>query len=100
MAGGTEGPPGDLTVISDLGRLNGIALACRQPALSTRLRDMVINLAPKERQVGEAFEQATSAAFLAQGQPDAPPCPATRQLVSRIEQGESALKTQYSSPAH
>lgn len=94
-AAGAADVANELAVVSDLGRLNGIALACRQPALSTRLRDMVINMAPKERQVGEVFEQATSTAYLAQGRPDATACPDSRELASHIEAGEAALKKQY-----
>ena len=87
-------PPAEpLAAVSELGRLNGIALACGQTALATRLRDIVVAVAPKSREVGEAYEQAGNAAFLAQGRGQA--CPDGRSLASSIEAAERRLKAAY-----
>lgn len=77
--------------IADLGRLNGVALACDQMALSQRLRNIVIYQAPKERQVGEWFEQATSESYLAQGKSSSS-CPESRTLAGQIDAAGAALQ--------
>lgn len=77
--------------ISTLGNLNGVALACGQMALSTRLRDILINEAPKERDVGELFEQATQASFLAHGQGDAI-CPESKILAEKIDTARNSMR--------
>lgn len=77
--------------VAELGRLNGIALACKQPALTTRLREIVIAVAPKVREIGEKFEQATSQSFLAQVQQNQP-CPEGKALAASIDTAEAALK--------
>lgn len=87
-------PPAALAPVLELGRLNGIALACKQPALTTRLRQAMVYGAPKSREVGEAFEQATNQSFLAQGQPGGS-CPEGRQLAERVELGIAALKAAF-----
>ncbi len=74
--------------IEALGKVNGIALACQQPALSSRARNAVQTGAPKTRANGEAFENSTSAAFLAQGKA---PCPAANELSAQLNNAEAAL---------
>ncbi len=54
-------------IVDGLGRLNGQALACRHVQLSNRIRSIVIARMPKTREIGERFENATSAAFLDHG---------------------------------
>ena len=74
--------------IEALGKVNGIALACQQPALSSRARNAVQTGAPKTRAYGEAFENATSAAFLAQGKGV---CPGANELSAQLSEAEAAL---------
>lgn len=76
--------------VAELGRLNGIALACQQPALSARLRELLLDIAPREREIGEQFEQATSEAYLASGSADGN-CPDGRSLASAIARLENEL---------
>jgi len=80
--------------IAALGRLNGVALACSQPALNARLREIIVNTAPKTRAAGEAFEQATQTAYLAHGQQGAA-CPDGKTLSEQIAAGEAALQQAY-----
>ena len=82
-----------LAAIGELGKLNGIALACGKTALTTRLRDIIVTVAPKSREIGETYEQASNAAFLAQGRGQA--CPDGRTLAKRIEAAEARLKAAY-----
>ncbi|KAF4513895.1 UNVERIFIED_CONTAM: hypothetical protein B566_EDAN017576 [Ephemera danica] len=46
--------------VAEVGRINGVALACQQPALVSRARNAILTSAPKTRAYGEAFEDATS----------------------------------------
>ncbi|PKO86557.1 MAG: hypothetical protein CVU18_14345 [Betaproteobacteria bacterium HGW-Betaproteobacteria-12] len=79
--------------IASLGQINGIALACQQPALASRARNAVQTTAPKTRASGEAFEQATNDAFLAQGKGAA--CPDVATLAGRLKEAESQLQEAY-----
>jgi len=67
--------------VKELGRLNGMALACNQPELSSRAKRLMIAHVPKLREWGEAYETATNDTFLA------PPggCPEAASLRVRIE---------------
>lgn len=77
--------------IETLGQLNGIALACGQPALSRRLKEIIIEEAPKERGVGEWFEQATHQSFLDQGTRKQS-CPDSRTLAADVDAAAKALR--------
>lgn len=81
-------------VLAELGRVNGISLACQQPALAARARDLVIEWAPKERAQGEMFEQATSQAFLQQGK-NGLPCPEVKALIAQLGALEFRLKSRF-----
>ncbi len=82
------------TAIEALGKVNGIALACQQPAISSRARNALVTGAPKTRGNGEIFENATNAAYLEQGKGAACPDLVTlKQLLEAAEKGlESAFK--------
>lgn len=79
--------------IETLGKLNGIALACQQPALVSRARNAVTTTAPKTRSNGEIFENATNASYLEQGK--GRPCPELPQLVEQISQAEKRLQAAF-----
>ena len=68
--------------VEALGRLNGIALACQQPALVARARNAVVTTAPKTRGYGEVFENATNASYLDQGKGGK--CPDAATLASKM----------------
>lgn len=75
-----------------MGLLNGEALACGQPALVDRIRIIIVHEAPKTREIGEAFEAATTERFLALGQ-DKGACTDGRDLAGRVETAMRALRT-------
>lgn len=77
--------------ISELGRLNGIALACKQNALTARMREIMVDTVPKERNIGEVFEQATHASFLDFGS-TGNLCPDGRSLAGDIELAREKLR--------
>lgn len=82
--------------LTSLGFLNGMALACQQPALVARLREAVIAHAPKQREVGEAFEQATNLAYLGYTNGGGV-CPDARTLAERVDGAIAELKAAYGS---
>lgn len=87
-----EGP----AAIEALGRINGTALACQQPALVSRARNAVVTTAPKTRAYGEIFENATNAAFLEQGKGH--PCPDAAALAGRLTAAEQRLQAAFPAP--
>ncbi len=79
--------------IEALGRVNGQALACNQPAIGSRARNALVTGAPRSREVGEAFEAATSAAFLEQGRGSA--CPDAVTLSQDLAAAEARLRAAF-----
>lgn len=67
--------------VVELGRLNGLALACREPELSVRAKRLMLDHVPKLRDWGELYENATNETFLA----PAGGCPESALLRVRIE---------------
>lgn len=53
-----------LAEVHELGRLNGLALACAQGDNISQIKAIMIAHAPKSRQHGATFEQATHESFL------------------------------------
>ena len=79
--------------IAALGQVNGIALACQQPAIVSRARNAVQTTAPKTRANGEAFEAATNAAYLEQGK--GATCPDAATLAGRLGEAEKQLQAAF-----
>lgn len=71
-------------VVTTLGNINGRALACGHSEVVSRAKAIVIARVAKTRELGEAFENATSEAFLAQGQRKAE-CPPRAALTAELE---------------
>lgn len=81
-----------------LGLLNGEALACKQLALVDRIRIAIVHGAPKTREIGEAFEAATSERFLAMGRNEGV-CADGRDLSQRIEKAIQAMRAAFGEAA-
>ncbi len=79
--------------VEALGRLNGIALACQQPALVARARNAVVTTAPKTRGYGEIFENATNASYLDQGKGGK--CPDAATLASKMTAAEKHMQESF-----
>lgn len=80
-----------LAEIQDLGRINGQALACSQMSAAGQAKAMMLRHAPKTRRYGEIYEEATNAAFLAQGK-DAAGCPSEVEFSGRLYALSSRLQ--------
>ena len=80
--------------IEALGKVNGMALACQQPAIASRARNALVTTAPKTRANGEIFENATNAAYLEQGKGVA--CPDAATLANLVGAAEKGLQSAFS----
>lgn len=79
--------------IEALGKVNGMALACQQPAIASRARNALVTTAPKTRTNGELFENATNAAYLEQGKGAA--CPDTASFSKALGEAEKNLQAAF-----
>lgn len=86
-----------LAAIDELGALNGQALACRQFAAATQAKTLMIQHAPKTRNFGALFEQATNAAFIEQSKGSVP-CPTDADLSAQLSQIGARLQTLLPAP--
>ena len=82
--------------IAAIGRINGMALACEQPAIASRARNAVTTSAPKTRANGEAFENATNAAYLEQGK--VARCPNTAGFDAALGDAQKQLQAAFPAP--
>lgn len=81
---------GLLSTIESIGRINGRALACGHADVVGRAKHLVIERVSKTRPLGEAYENATQKAFLAQGLENTP-CPSREALTVELEIAAHAL---------
>ena len=65
--------------LSRLGAMNGLALHCKAVSQVRRIKKVMIENAPKLREYGEDFEEATNTGFLSAATGKAP-CPGSNQL--------------------
>jgi hypothetical protein len=82
--------------IAAIGRINGMALACEQPAIASRARNAVTTTVPKTRANGEAFENATNSAYLEQGK--GARCPDTAGFNAALGDAEKQLQAAFPAP--
>ena len=82
-----------LAEVGVLGRLNGQALACSRTENVARIKLLMIQLAPKTRRYGEAFEKATNDAYLAQARKDKATCMEASALSEQVEEAARHLQT-------
>jgi protein SCO1/2 len=68
--------------VQSLGRLNGQALSCGHKEVAARIKEIMITRVPKTRELGAAFEQATTDSFLSQGKTG---CPGSAPLRVDVE---------------
>lgn len=77
--------------VTELGQVNGVALACGYPELVTKARAMMILRAPKTRRFGEAYETASTEAYTRQGT-GGDACPEAVVLNLKLEMTDLRLK--------
>ncbi|MBS4095455.1 MAG: hypothetical protein KGZ83_01285 [Sulfuricella sp.] len=87
--------PAGVAEVRELGRLNGLALSCSQVEAAARIKNILIQYAPKTRRYGEAFEAATQESFLEQG---AKPEPCRDGAAYAVEAEVVALRLRAAAP--
>lgn len=70
--------------VAELGRINGLALACAHKEVVARAKTLMISRVAKTRELGALFEEQTSAAFIAQAG-DRATCPGRATLAVALE---------------
>lgn len=70
--------------VAEMGRINGLALACEHKDVVARAKTLMISRVAKTRELGALFEEQTSAAFTAQAASRAA-CPGRATLAVALE---------------
>lgn len=70
--------------VAEIGRINGVALACGHTEVIGRAKALVVTRVAKTRSLGEAFENATNQAFQAKTA-DRAACPSRAALAVELE---------------
>lgn len=84
--------PGLAEVIA-LGRLNGVALACSNSEIALRIKNAMIQHAPKAPRYGMGFEQVTSTSFLDQLKLGTAACPDSPTLAGKVDEIVEKLRS-------
>ena len=77
-----------------LGELNGVALACRYFDQTGRIKRILIDHLPKERVLGQLFDEVTNASFL-EFVNSGRFCPSPATFSGQVDQAERALIEAY-----
>lgn len=85
-----------LHAIDLLARVNGLALACQEPLVAARAKDLMLRHAPKTARFAAAYDDGTNEAYLAQTRSNAP-CP--DEITLKFQLATLALKLQAILPA-
>jgi predicted dithiol-disulfide oxidoreductase (DUF899 family) len=80
--------------IRQLGDLNAVALHCKALPETQRMKQALVRVLPKRRQLGELFDQQTNTAFLRFMEQKAN-CPSPATLHDQVEQAITALEQAY-----
>ncbi|WP_457665454.1 hypothetical protein [Thiolapillus sp.] len=84
-----------IQVVKDMGDLNGVALNCRFFDQAQRIKRIMIDNLPKQRELGQVFEDETNASFL-RFTKAAKPCPSPAAFAGHVGEAEEALKQAFS----
>lgn len=76
--------------LRELGKVNGVALACGYTEVAARVKALVLERAPKTRSLGQVFEEATREAFAQQVAADSR-CPAREFLAAQVSRRALSL---------
>ena len=82
VAAGSSNPGQD--ALMEMGRLNGVALACRYYEQTRRIKQALIDNLPKRRELGQLFDDRTNESFMAfvnSGEP----CPSPAEFETGVE---------------
>ena len=80
--------------ISDIGRLNGIALQCRYIDQVRKIKMALVESLPKQRMLGEWFEQSTSTSFMLFMEKDMV-CPVAQSFHQEVDEAIKKIKSEF-----
>ncbi|MCG7899429.1 MAG: hypothetical protein JAY99_03765 [Candidatus Thiodiazotropha lotti] len=86
-----------LAAIRALGSLNGVALQCGRVDQTQRIKQVLVNTLPKQRQLGELFDYQTNKSFMAFIN-DNRVCPSTDRLKQQVDLAIEKLNAVYQRP--
>lgn len=73
-----------LASVTQLARINGVALACQDMPVASRAKKLMLAHAPKTQRFGSAFEEATHGSYLTQTSGSAA-CPDSAALSAQLD---------------
>ena len=83
-----------LNVIADLGRLNGVALQCSYTTQMQQIKQALVLNLPKQRALGEWFENKTNDSFLAFMTTNAS-CPSAVDFMQEVNAAIITLESEF-----
>jgi len=83
-----------LTSIADLGRLNGVALQCRYTTQMQQIKQALVLNLPKQRALGEWFENKTNDSFMAFMKTNAS-CPSAVDFMQEVNAAIITLESEF-----
>ncbi|MDT8281886.1 MAG: hypothetical protein RQ982_03635 [Gammaproteobacteria bacterium] len=83
-----------LDSIADLGRLNGVALQCRYTTQMQQIKQALVLNLPKQRALGEWFENSTNDSFMAFMNTSAS-CPSVVDFMQEVNAAIITLESEF-----
>ncbi len=83
-----------LESIADLGRLNGVALQCRYTTQMQQIKQALVLNLPKQRVLGEWFENKTNDSFMAFMTTNAS-CPSATEFMQQVNAAIITLESEF-----
>ena len=84
--------------VAELGRLNGIALACRYFDQTRRIKRLLIDNLPKSRELGQLFDDRTNESFL-RFVNSGKSCPSPASFGNEVSQAAGRLRAAFAEGA-
>ncbi|RKZ68217.1 MAG: hypothetical protein DRQ44_04740 [Gammaproteobacteria bacterium] len=83
-----------LDSIAELGRLNGVALQCRYTTQMQQIKQALVLNLPKQRALGEWFENKTNDSFMAFMSTNAS-CPSATEFMQQVNAAIIVLESEF-----
>lgn len=83
-----------LSSIAELGKLNGVALQCRYTSQMQQIKQALVLNLPKQRALGEWFENSTNDSFMAFMNTSAS-CPSATEFMQQVNAAIITLESEF-----
>ena len=88
------GNDAQLQAIEAMGQLNGVALQCRYIDQVRKIKMALVESLPKQRMLGEWFEQSTSTSFMLFMEKDMV-CPVAQSFHQEVDEAIKKIKSEF-----